>query len=52
MKTNIETGLKEKEVLERIKENKKSIIVTNLMGYLRYLPSIKATSFRWISNFL
>ncbi len=33
--------VKRLEVLERIKENKKSIIVTNLMGYLRYLPSIK-----------
>jgi transcription-repair coupling factor (superfamily II helicase) len=33
--------VKRLEVLERIKSNKKAIIVTNLMGYLRYLPSIK-----------
>ena len=33
--------VKRLEVLERIKEGKKSIIVTNLMGYLRYLPSLK-----------
>lgn len=28
------------ETLEHVKTNKKSIVVTNLMGYLRYLPSI------------
>jgi len=33
--------VKRLEVLERIKAGKKSIIVTNLMGYLRYLPSLK-----------
>ncbi|MCR5224208.1 MAG: hypothetical protein K6C11_03585, partial [Bacilli bacterium] len=33
--------VKRLEVLERIKSNKKAIIVTNLMGYLRYLPSKK-----------
>jgi transcription-repair coupling factor (superfamily II helicase) len=33
--------VKRLEVLERIKAGKKAIIVTNLMGYLRYLPSLK-----------
>lgn len=28
------------ETLERIKKNKKNIVVTNLMGYLRFLPSL------------
>lgn len=27
------------ETLEHVKKNKKSIVVTNLMGYLRYLPN-------------
>ena len=35
--------VKRLETLERIKNNKKSIVVTNLMGYLRYLPSKKAS---------
>ena len=30
--------------LEEIKNNKKSIIVTNLMGYLRFLPNVKESS--------
>ncbi|MCH5166798.1 MAG: transcription-repair coupling factor [Erysipelotrichales bacterium] len=29
------------QTLEHIKNNKKSMVVTNLMGYLRYLPSYK-----------
>ena len=33
--------VKRLETLEKIKNNKKSIVVTNLMGYLRYLPSKK-----------
>lgn len=33
--------LKRLETLERIKENNKVIVVTNLMGYLRYLLSIE-----------
>ncbi len=33
--------IKRLETLERIKNGKKAIIVTNLMGYLRYLPSIE-----------
>lgn len=28
------------QTLEHIKNNKKSIVITNLMGYLRYLPSL------------
>ena len=28
------------ETLEHIKKNKKTIVVTNLMGYLRYLPNM------------
>ena len=32
--------VKRLDTLERIKTGKKSIIVTNLMGYLRYLPSL------------
>lgn len=32
------------ETLEHIKNNKKSIIVTNLTGYLRFLPSINSSS--------
>ena len=35
--------VKRLETLERIKSNKKSIVVTNLMGYLRYLPSKQAS---------
>ncbi len=31
--------VKRLETLERLKKNQKTIIVTNLMGYLRYLPS-------------
>ena len=33
--------VKRLDTLERIKTGKKSIVVTNLMGYLRYLPSLK-----------
>ena len=33
--------VKRLDTLERIKSGKKSIVVTNLMGYLRYLPSLK-----------
>ena len=36
--------VKRLDTLDGIKKNKKSIIVTNLMGYLRYLPSIKEQS--------
>jgi transcription-repair coupling factor (superfamily II helicase) len=32
------------ETLEHIKNNKKSIVVTNLMGYLRFLPSLNEKS--------
>ena len=37
-----ELKLKRLETLEKIKNNKKLIIVTNLMGYLHFLPDIKA----------
>ena len=32
--------VKRLDTLERIKSGKKSIVVTNLMGYLRYLPNV------------
>ena len=32
------------ETLERIRTEKKCIIVTNLMGYLRFLPSIEESN--------
>lgn len=32
------------ETLDNIKSNKKSIVVTNLMGYLKYLPNSKETT--------
>jgi transcription-repair coupling factor (superfamily II helicase) len=36
--------VKRLETLEHLRNNKKSIIVTNLMGYLRYLPSKKVSN--------
>ena len=36
-----ELQIKRLETLENIKNNKKSIIITNLMGFLRFLPDIK-----------
>ena len=37
----LDLKVKRLDTLERIKTGKKSIVVTNLMGYLRYLPSLK-----------
>lgn len=36
--------IKRLETLERIKSNKTCIVVTNLMGYLRFLPSIEESN--------
>ena len=36
--------IKRLETLEKIRKNKKSIVVTNLMGYLRYLPDLSNSS--------
>ena len=39
-----ELKLKRLETLKTIKENKHNIIVTNLMGYLRYLPNVEESN--------
>ena len=41
--TSPELKVKRLETLNKIKNNKNCIVVTNLMGYLKFLPSIKSS---------